>query len=83
MIRDMREWLTIERTRKNEKIPDGQKPLGHIPRCVAEKKLERFLGGAFYLSPEEVERLRSDPEWRTQGMTWVSPLGFWYVNTEI
>lgn len=74
----MREWLVIENSRKNGVFApdDAKKPLGYIPRDVAEPLLGRDLGGTVWFTKEEGERLRQCTEWTFDEPSW-SPLGFW------
>ena len=62
----MREWLVIEKSWKNAVFApdDAKKPVGYIPRDVAEPLLGRSLGGTTFFTREESERMRSHPEWR-------------------
>lgn len=73
----MREWLVIEDSRKNSVFaPDNVKPMGYIPRDVAEPLLGRDLSGMIWFTREEGEKMRAHSDWRTDEPTF-SPLGFW------
>lgn len=73
----MREWLVIESSGKNSVFrPDDLKPMGYIPRDVAEPLLGRDLSGTIWFTREEGDQMRRHPEWRDTEPGW-SPLGFW------
>ena len=76
----MREWLVIEHSWKNAVFAsdDAKKPMGYIPRDVAEPLLGRDLGGTIWFTREEGERMRRHPEWRDDKPSW-SALGFWSI----
>ena len=62
----MREWLVIENSRKNSVFaPEGaDKPIGYIPRDVAEILLGHDLGGTVWFSREDSDKMKSHAEWR-------------------
>lgn len=64
----MREWLVIENSRKNGVFADddAKKPLGYIPRDVAEPLLGRVIedGRTTWFTKQDGEKMRAHPEWR-------------------
>lgn len=63
-----REWLVIDDSRKHAVFadPEWKKSKGYIPRDVAEKLLDRPLGGNVWFTREEAAAMRDHPEWRTE-----------------
>ena len=61
-----REWLVIEDSRKRAVFAphESLRQNGYIPRDVAERLLERDLGGAVWFTAEESAAMRAAPEWR-------------------
>lgn len=62
----MREWLVIESSRSRSVFADDEarKPIGYIPRDVAEEVLGRDLGSTEWFTRCESDRLHAHPEWR-------------------
>jgi hypothetical protein len=64
----MREWLVIDKSRKNSVFATDEDnlPHGYIPRKAAEELLGRDLGGTAWFTKEEGEKMRAHPEWTEQ-----------------
>ncbi len=66
-----REWLVIENSWKNAVFApdDAKKPVGYIPRDVAEPLLGRKISTGSdveWFSREDGDKMRAHPEWRDE-----------------
>lgn len=63
-----REWFVIESSRKNGVFSsdDDQKPIGYIPRDVAECIISRDLSGTVWFTAAEGAAMRAHPEWKSE-----------------
>jgi hypothetical protein len=63
-----REWFVIESSRKNGVFSsaDDQKPMGYIPRDVAECIIGRDLAGTVWFTAAEGAVMRAHPEWKNE-----------------